>query len=136
MKNYVIGFTEETTTCDCCGRSELKGTYVIENSVTGGSNFFGSVCAFKKFNLNAKDLKVALKAAEEENIANAKAEYHQTQEYKAYTQQMIDRIPLLKGADMETYLSVTGESFRLSDLATQVKNAICKKFMVRKTYLV
>ena len=30
----IIGITNDVTTCDCCGRSDLKKTVVLENSAT------------------------------------------------------------------------------------------------------
>jgi hypothetical protein len=44
-EKIILGFTEEITDCDCCGKSDLKGTYAI--SLNGYISYFGSVCAFK-----------------------------------------------------------------------------------------
>jgi len=41
----ILGYTEDVTICDCCGKSDLKGTYAIE--FNGEIGYFGSVCAFK-----------------------------------------------------------------------------------------
>lgn len=57
----ILGFTEEITTCECCGKQNLKGTYAIE---IDGMNpvYFGSSCAFKKHVLTKEQTKVADKA--------------------------------------------------------------------------
>jgi|694.fasta_scaffold100899_2 hypothetical protein len=66
MSNEVklIGFTDFQTTCDCCGRKELKGTYCID--VNGEELYYGSSCAIKTYSqslgiTNAKYLSIALK---------------------------------------------------------------------------
>jgi hypothetical protein len=41
-----IAFTDSVTTCDCCGRTELKGTYCV--LVNDEEFYFGSSCANKK----------------------------------------------------------------------------------------
>jgi len=42
----IIGFTDKVNECDCCGRTELKGTYCI--SIEGSEFYYGSSCATKK----------------------------------------------------------------------------------------
>jgi hypothetical protein len=66
MSNVVklIGFTDFQTTCDCCGRKELKGTYCID--VNGEELYYGSSCAIKTYSqslgiTNPKSLSIALK---------------------------------------------------------------------------
>lgn len=66
MSNVVkiIGFTDFQTTCDCCGKSELKGTYCIE--VNGEELYYGSSCAIKTYSQslginNTKSLTIAVK---------------------------------------------------------------------------
>lgn len=41
----ILGYTDEITTCDCCGKVDLKGTYAID--FNGDISYYGSVCAFK-----------------------------------------------------------------------------------------
>jgi hypothetical protein len=41
-----IAFTDSVTTCDCCGRTELKGTYCV--LVNDEEFYFGASCANKK----------------------------------------------------------------------------------------
>jgi hypothetical protein len=42
-----LGFTQDITVCDHCGKSELKGTYAVEqnDSIT----YYGSICISKAF---------------------------------------------------------------------------------------
>lgn len=39
----VLGFNDEITTCDCCGKRNLRGTFAIETD-GGDTLFYGSVC--------------------------------------------------------------------------------------------
>lgn len=41
----VRGWTEDVTTCQCCGREELRGTVVLEHVETGEILYYGCVCA-------------------------------------------------------------------------------------------
>lgn len=50
----LIGFTEEITTCGCCGKTDLKGTYQFNDG-----SFYGSECAKKVTNVSSELLKVA-----------------------------------------------------------------------------
>ena len=51
----VIGFTDSVTTCECCGKSELKGTYCID--LDGVELYYGSVCAFENHGLTTDEQK-------------------------------------------------------------------------------
>lgn len=53
----LITWTNEVTTCGCCGREELKGTYRIDTP-TGGV-YFGSTCAKKEAGQTSDNLKIA-----------------------------------------------------------------------------
>lgn len=43
----VFGYTDEITACDCCGRSNLRGTFAVEGDA--GIQHYGSVCVNKVF---------------------------------------------------------------------------------------
>lgn len=55
----ILGYTEDVTTCDCCGKSDLKGTYAIE--FNGDLGYYGSVCAFKLHGIEYVEQKEAKK---------------------------------------------------------------------------
>jgi hypothetical protein len=40
-----LGWTEEVTTCDCCGKGNLAGTMAMECQDTGEVLYYGSTCA-------------------------------------------------------------------------------------------
>lgn len=50
MKYGLIGSTDDVTTCDCCGKQNLKKTVILsilddDNNDNGDYAFFGSTCA-------------------------------------------------------------------------------------------
>jgi hypothetical protein len=55
----IIGFTDSVNDCDCCGRSELKGTYCV--SIDGNEFYYGVTCASKHTGLNDKEIKSEVK---------------------------------------------------------------------------
>lgn len=139
VKNKVLGYTEEITACDCCGKTNLKGTYAIETP-EGEIKYYGSTCAFKAYNLTTKQLKEGVKAAEAEAVKKARAEYQETEAYKAYTQYIIDREPGLAVAEQtkneEMRQAIIHESFRLGNLARGAKEAIAKKYGIKYSHKV
>jgi ribosome-binding protein aMBF1 (putative translation factor) len=55
MTLKIIGFTDSVTECECCGKSELKGTYCIE--IDGVELYYGSTCAFKSHGISKEEQK-------------------------------------------------------------------------------
>jgi len=51
----IIGYTDSINECDCCGKTELKGTYCID--LDGVELYYGSVCAFKNHGLTTDEQK-------------------------------------------------------------------------------
>jgi hypothetical protein len=58
----ILGTTDEITTCDHCGRADLKSTVVIESAE--GLNHYGSTCYAKFVGVAAKDVRTAAKKAD------------------------------------------------------------------------
>src|SRR4026209_2647127 len=79
-----LGFTEEVTSCDCCGRVDLKGTYAIEDLQTGSIMYFGCVCAAYRMNWSKKEFVTKYKAEEREQTIAAQHEYRQSEEMNNY----------------------------------------------------
>lgn len=44
----VLGYTEDHTNCDCCGKSNLRGTFAVETEA-GEVLHYGSVCVNKTY---------------------------------------------------------------------------------------
>lgn len=51
----IIGYTDSINECDCCGKTELKGTYCID--LDGVELYYGSVCVFKSHGLTTDEQK-------------------------------------------------------------------------------
>ena len=64
-----LGTTEEHTTCDCCGKSDLKNTVGIHDLETGEDVFFGVVCAARALNTQAVDVRRGAAAADKSKRA-------------------------------------------------------------------
>lgn len=59
-----LGTTDEVTTCDCCGRANLKSTVAI--SIDGGEAvYFGITCAARALRLGVREIKAGTKAADD-----------------------------------------------------------------------
>jgi hypothetical protein len=58
-----LGTTDDHTTCDCCGKSELKSTVAIRNLETGEDVFFGVTCAARALKLQVAEVRKGTSAA-------------------------------------------------------------------------
>lgn len=81
----IIGFTDKINECDCCGKTELKGTYCI--SIDGNEFYYGSTCASNTINISSDEIKKEVKKIEleksiKEMVLNAKFEYQQNKVFK------------------------------------------------------
>ena len=54
----ILGTDHAVNTCDCCGKTNLKATVIVE--VDGEVLHYGSVCATRHTGLNSKEIKVAI----------------------------------------------------------------------------
>lgn len=79
----ILGWTDEVTACDCCGKSDLSGTFGVELD-DGAQVNYGSVCV--KRNTGVKNPTKAAKDYENERAAAARSEYRSSPEYRAYFQ--------------------------------------------------
>ena len=90
--NKILGINDEVTTCECCGRINLKHTVVI--SFDGGSTVgghFGCVCASKIMKTSAKATKEAAKSAQDEadRIAGIEKDRRDNAEFDAWQNWLI-----------------------------------------------
>ena len=79
----IIGYTDSINECDCCGKTELKGTYCIE--LDGDELYYGSVCAFKAQGLTMDEQKDLRAALSKQKKNNALIEKHITPMVAEYT---------------------------------------------------
>jgi len=81
----IVGFTDKVNECDCCGRTELKGTYCI--SIDGNEFYYGVTCAANATNYTTEVIKKKVKKIEleksiNEMVLNAKFEYQKNKVFK------------------------------------------------------
>ncbi len=68
----VLGTTDEVTACDCCGRSDLKGTVALcDHDNADETVYFGCVCAARAMKVASVEVR---KAAREADAAKVRAE--------------------------------------------------------------
>lgn len=52
----IIGITDETHICECCGKKNLKKVVVMENIATGAIVRYGTDCASKTMKVKKNDV--------------------------------------------------------------------------------
>ena len=99
----IIGFTDKVNECDCCGRTELKGTYCI--SIEGNELYYGVTCAANVTNYTTEVIKKEVKKIElEKNINQLVVEA--TNEY---LKNKVVKTALKKGISKSEFLLKYGE---------------------------
>ena len=68
-----VTFTDSVTTCDCCGRSELKGTYLVVDE--SNEYYYGSTCVKRNLKITASELTIQLNKSLKERKQNAYNEF-------------------------------------------------------------
>ena len=63
-----LGTTDEHTTCDCCGKSDLKSTVGIRDLETGEDVFFGSTCAARALKVKVVEVRNVIRGSLFETI--------------------------------------------------------------------
>ena len=84
QKYKILGFNDDQTSCDICGKEELRGTYAMEDMETGVIFRAGSTCGATMAGWSIKELKQIFKAGEKEKMEKAKQEFRNTPEYIAH----------------------------------------------------
>lgn len=79
MTYRIIGFTDSINECDCCGKTELKGVYVIADELDN-ELYFGRICGAKAAKIDVKTLENTIKTIKtnkelENAVKNAKSKY-------------------------------------------------------------
>jgi hypothetical protein len=54
---------DTVTTCDCCGRQNLKATVLMRNSDTGAEFYFGRTCAARNSGKSSQQITKEVRAA-------------------------------------------------------------------------
>jgi len=75
----ILGTDDSVNTCDCCGKSNLKSTVIVD--VDGEILHYGSTCATRHTGLNDREIKTAIKTHSDGIVAQAKKEFETSVEY-------------------------------------------------------
>ena len=87
-KYRIVKFSDDCTFCEVCGKTELKGTYIMEDLTSGDIFRAGSTCGRKMAGWTAKEFTSKLKEAQEENFKSAQKEFRASDEFLAYRRAM------------------------------------------------
>ena len=68
-----ILFTDSVNTCDCCGKTDLKGTYLVADE--SNEYYYGSTCVKRNLNITQSDLTKQLNKSIKERKENAYNEF-------------------------------------------------------------
>lgn len=84
----IIGINDEQTSCDCCGREDLKKTVIVQFEDSDAVQRYGVVCASKMLGRSADDLRKEANKAQRLLISSARiaarAEYAQCEARLAF----------------------------------------------------
>lgn len=70
----IIGIDDTIHSCDCCGKSNLKHTILVE--INGECQNYGTTCATRHTGLSDKEIKFQIKSKLNGIVAAAKKEYN------------------------------------------------------------
>jgi hypothetical protein len=108
----IIGYTDSITECECCGKTELKGTFCIE--IDGEEFYYGSVCAFKSHGVTEDEKKEA--------ISNFKGKQKNAKLYDLHI------APLNESLKIKLENTFTTNYENLSGLAQKIYNNIVNEY--------
>ena len=96
MSARAVGIDDSVTTCDCCGKSGLKFTVVMQME-TGDIAHYGQVCASRNTGKTRPVINAEIKAEYDRRRQAAAAELKASQEYVALTAKLMQRPRTLLG---------------------------------------
>lgn len=131
----VLGYTETVTSCDCCGRADLKGTVALQDNETGEINYYGVVCGAKIARNTTREMKDAVSFIEKVNLINAGIEFRATKEYSDYNNYMeVSNLELDKIEDYDARYPLIKKRMELGGILREVKNKIAAKYFIKYTH--
>jgi hypothetical protein len=132
----VLGFTEEVQSCECCGRTDLKGTVALERNDGEGIVYYGVVCAAKAQGYTKKYTEDLVKASIKEAQAKAAAEiranpvYAEYEAFMAATDKELEDIAQ-KNLPYEIHSAVVKRRIAMGDKLRAVKEEVRKKYLLK-----
>lgn len=104
-----LGTDDSITTCDCCGRSNLKFTVIIQLDC-GDLAHYGQVCATRNTGKSQSVISSEIKAEALRVRAEAGSAYRSTDEYAAYERKLAARPRTLIGRAAADFVRFEGNA--------------------------
>lgn len=126
----IFGWTDEVTSCDCCGKSELSGTFGVELD-TGEVVNYGSTCVVR--NLGFADRKAFNKAMRQDvdkRVKAARVRFAHTAEYAAEQVAFARAHADVKAGKLQLGIEFRNRTAEACKAAEARKTAIAKEFGV------
>ncbi|WP_234192681.1 hypothetical protein [Pseudacidovorax sp. NFM-22] len=121
-----LGTDDSITTCDCCGRSNLKFTVTMELD-DGQIVHYGQVCAGRNTGKSRPQITSEIKAARAAAVKAARAEYMDSPEYAAERARFAERSALPFNDPRRMGLNAADFVREASDAA----DAVCARIAAR-----
>jgi hypothetical protein len=117
MKKVVL-ITDSVNECDCCGKQNLKKTYLVSDSETGSEFYYGSTCVKRNLGIDNKEITSQINVNKKDREDLAKKEYNNSQLKLDY-----DVAVLVKHefADIYDRKILTPMENKLSELRNEIK---------------
>ena len=126
MPNYkTLAIVDDVNTCDCCGKTGLKSTVVMQGD-DGEIKYFGSVCATRHSGRDIKIIKDEVRQIESEKLNAAKKELMESTEYQACQMKIAEahRTGIKPGSGFHAFVKNAMEA------ADRRQQEICTKYGV------
>lgn len=134
----IKGITQEVTTCDACGRVNLKKTIVFEDS-QGCLHYYGSECAkiIEAYaNMPARDIVKKAKSIQKQNMELAKQEFNNNPIVKEYRRKFDEYLQTHEGNPLSERLAFLGNLKRqYMDEADRIKEALKRKYHIKELHV-
>lgn len=125
-----LGTDDSVNTCQCCGKTNLKFTVVIELA-HGEIVHYGQICARRNTGKDQRTITSEIKAAEQARVAAARAEFLASPEYAAERARLEEREQVARTTGQRMLGRVAADFVReVANAATAVRVAIATKHKV------
>jgi hypothetical protein len=121
-----LGTTDEVTTCDCCGKSNLKSTVVFD--VAGEIVHYGSTCAARHTGRKVTVWVSEKKAKDEEIRKQVRAAIDSTPEFKAWIKRQNDghAMKIRPGIAFKEFMTPVTEALRAVETRLWAESGVSK----------
>jgi len=98
----LLGITDSITTCDCCGKTNLKKTFVCQND-NGNINYYGCDCYARLMGIKPKDARIKIDGFTITSAGRIKMRKHAQEFYTVWCAgKLIEIIPITRHSNIDT----------------------------------